>query len=363
MKIGVLDDYQNVAPQMADWTPHEKRYRRMQNKNRRIVLKARPTDIAGPEHFAEETVSVRAPDSGEILLETLLVSIDPAIRVWINEDPGYVAPVKIGEAVRASGIARVIESRADGFSPGDLVEAPVGWQSHPTMPTTEIEKLDLNLGGPLDWVGLLGMTGLTAYFGMREIAAVRPGETVLVSAAAGAVGQVAGQIGKIEACRVVGIAGGAEKCNRLTSELGFDAAIDRRAESDLAAAIARACPEGVDVYYDNVGGATLEAAIANLRADARVAICGRISQTAGGELHGVRNLGLLVGKRARLQGFGYNVFTDRFSEARAWLAVQAKSGRLRQRLHVLDGLESAPAGLGMLFRGENNGKLVARVAE
>jgi NADPH-dependent curcumin reductase CurA len=170
----------------------------------------------------------------------LLLSIDPAMRVWISENPGYVPPVAIGEVMRGSGIARVLESRADEFSPGEIVQAPLGWQSHPTLPSAKIEKLDLNLGGSLDWIGLLGMTGLTAYFGMREIGGVRPGDTVLVSAAAGAVGQVAGQIGKIEACRVVGIAGGAEKCRRLTAEIGFDAAIDYRAESDLVGAITRA---------------------------------------------------------------------------------------------------------------------------
>jgi NADPH-dependent curcumin reductase CurA len=335
----------------------------MNNTNRRFVLKTRPTGIAGPEHFAEQTVPVRMPESGEVLLETLLLSIDPAMRVWISENPGYVSPVEIGEVMRGGGIARVLESRADRLSPGEIVKASTGWQSHPTLSAAEIDKIDLDLGGPLEWIGLLGLTGLTAYFGMREIGAARAGETVLVSAAAGGVGQVAGQIGKIEACRVVGIAGSAEKCRRLTGEFGFDAAIDYRAEPNLAAAIARVCPDGIDVFYDNVGGPTLEAALANLRIGARVVICGRISQTAGGELYGVRNLGLLIGKRARIQGFAVSDFTHRFPEARTWLAAQAKSGRLRQNVHVIDGLERTPVGLAMLFRGENNGKLVVRVAE
>ena len=335
----------------------------MQKINRRFILRARATGIAGPEHFSEESSPARTPDSGEVLLETVLLSIDPAMRVWINENPGYVPPVQIGDLMRGDGIARVLESRAEGFAPGDIVRGRVGWQSYPTLSAAQLEKLDLDLGGPLDWIGLLGMTGLTAYFGMREIAAIKPGETVLVSAAAGGVGQVAGQIGKIEACRVVGIAGGAEKCGRLTGELGFDAAIDYRAEPDLAAAIAHACLGGIDVFYDNVGGPTLDAALANLHSGARVVICGRISQTAGGAPYGVRNLGLLIGKRARMQGFGFTDFAYRYHEARTWLASQAKSGRLRQHLHVLDGLERAPVGLGMLFRGENNGKLVVRLAE
>jgi NADPH-dependent curcumin reductase CurA len=189
------------------------------------------------------------------------------------------------------------------------------------------------------------------------------GDTVLVSAAAGAVGQVAGQIGKIEACNVVGIAGSSEKCQRLTSELGFDAAIDYRAEPDLAAAIAHACPNGVDVFYDNVGEPTLDAALANLRVGARVVICGRISQTGGGDLYGIRNIGMLIGKRARIQGFSVFDFSACNPEAHTWLSAQAKLSRLRQHAHVLDGLELAPVGLRMLFRGENNGKLVVRVAK
>ena len=180
--------------------------------------------------------------------------------------------------------------------------------------------------------------------------------------AAGAVGQVAGQIGRIEACRVVGIAGGREKCDYLTAELGFDAALDYKAEPDLSAAIARTCPDGVDLFYDNVGGATLEAAIDHLALHGRVVICGRISQTASAELYGVRNLGNLIGKRGTIQGFVVFDYAQRYAEARRWLAAQRDAGRLRQKCHVIDDLSRAPEGLGMLFRGENTGKLVVRVA-
>ena len=334
----------------------------MRNANRRFVLRARPTGRPGPEHFAEETVSVRQPEAGEVLLETLYVSIDPAMRVWIDDKPSYAPPVGIGEVMRAFGIARVVESRAAGLVAGDVVMARPGWQSHPTMAAGEVEKLDASLGSPEDWLGLIGMTGLTAYFGLREVGAVRPGETVLVSGAAGAVGQVVAQIGKIEACRVVGIAGGAEKCRYLVDELGLDAAIDYKAEGDLAAAIRRTCPGGVDVFFDNVGGPTLDAALANLRLHARVVICGRISQTAAETLYGVTGLGQLIGTRARIQGLLVSDYAARFAEGRTWLAAQRDAGRLRQRLHVLEGLEQAPAGLGMLFRGENMGKLAVRVA-
>jgi len=334
----------------------------MRNANRQFTLAARPSGLAGPEHFAERIAPIRSPDPGEVLLETLYLSIDPAMRVWINENPGYVPPVAIGEVMRAGGIARVLESRAEGLAPGDVVLARTGWQSHPTLPAAEINRIDLALGVPLDWLGLLGMTGLTAYFGLREVGRARPGETILVSGAAGAVGQVVGQIGKIDDCRVVGIAGGAEKCALLVDEHGFDAAIDYKAEPDLAAAIGRTCPGGVDVFYDNVGGPTLDAALAALRVRGRAVICGRISQTASTELYGVRNIGLLIGKRARIEGFVVSDFQDRFAQARHWLAAQRDAGQMHQRLHVVDGLEQAPAGLGMLFRGENMGKLVVKVA-
>jgi NADPH-dependent curcumin reductase len=334
----------------------------MRNANRRFVLKARPEGIAGPEHFTEEAVAVRSPEPGEVLLETMYVSVDPAMRVWVSGNPGYVPRVEIGEVMRAGGIARVVESRAAGFAAGDLVRASVGWQSHPTLPAQGIEKLDLSLGGPLDWLGLLGLTGKTGYFGMREVGAVRPGETVLVSGAAGGVGQIAGQVARIEECRVVGIAGGVDKCAYLAKDLGFDAAIDYKAEPDLTAAIARACPNGVDVFFDNVGGPTLDAALANLRVGARVVICGRVSQTAIAEFYGVRNLGELIGKRARLQGFVVFDCANRYPEAHHWLATQNKAGRLHQRMHVLEDLGRAPEGLGMPFRGENLGKLAVQVS-
>lgn len=333
----------------------------MRNANRRIVLRARPTGVAGPEHFAEEAEAVRAPGPGEVLLETLFVSVDPAMRVWISENPGYVQRIEPGETMRASGIARVLESRVEGLAAGDLVHARTGWQSHPTLAGEAVEKLPDGIGSPTDWLGVLGTTGLTAFFGMRAVGLVRPGETVLVSGAAGGVGQIAGQVARIEACRVVGIAGGAEKCAWLRDELGYHATIDYKAEPDLAAAVARACPGGLDVFYDNVGGATLDAALGNLALRARVVICGRISQTAASELYGVRNMGQLIGKRARVEGFVVTDFQHRFAEGRAWLTARMRDGSLRHRVHEIAGLERAPEALGMLFRGGNTGKLVVRV--
>jgi len=333
------------------------------NANRQLRLKARPEGLAGPEHFDETTEPVRQPAAGEALVETLLLSIDPAMRVWMNEDPGYVPPVPLGGVMRAGGIGRVLESRIPGIEAGDLVQGRLGWQSHPTLAAEGLQKLDLSLGDAKAWIGPLGTSALTAYFGMTAVGGVRPGETVLVSGAAGAVGQIAAQVGTLSHCRVVGIAGGAEKCAYLTGELGLAAAIDYKATDDLAAAIRTAAPEGVDLYFDNVGGPTLDAAIAGMAPKGRIAICGRISQTAAAELYGVKNLGLAIGKRLRIEGFIVSDFHDRYDEARAWLAGELKAGRLKQRLHLLDGLEQAPTGLRMLFEGGNTGKLAIRVAK
>jgi NADPH-dependent curcumin reductase CurA len=197
---------------------------------------------------------------------------------------------------------------------------------------------------------------------MRDIGSVKPGDRVLVSAAAGGVGQIAAQIARIEACHVAGIAGGAEKCAWLASELGLNAVIDYKAENDLAAAIGRTCPGGIDLYFDNVGGPILDAALLHLREGARVVLCGRISQIATDPPYGIRNLGQLLTRRARMQGFQVFRYHDRYEEARAWLATRHREGRLQQRLHVLEGLDTAPTALGMLFRGENSGKLVVRVS-
>jgi hypothetical protein len=303
----------------------------------------------------------RTPASGEVLLETVYLSIDPAMRSWMGEGAGYGQGVPLGEVMRGGGIARVLESCSEGFASGDLVQARVGWQTHPTLAGRHLQKLDLTLGTAEDWIGPLGLSAVTAWFGMREVGGLRRGDRVLVSAAAGGVGQIAVQIARIEGCRVVGIAGGAAKCAFVANELGADAAIDYKAEQDLAGAIARACPEGVDVYFDNVGGPTLDAALAHLNEDARVVLCGRISQTLAAEPYGVRNLHRLAAVHGRMQGFLVFNYRARYDEARAWLAARLREGRLRQKLHVLEGLDQAPVGLGMLFRGENTGKLVVRL--
>lgn len=218
--------------------------------NHRILLGARPTGIPQPDNFIADSVPVRAPGDDEVLLETIYLSIDPAMRSWMSE------AVPLGAVMRSGGIARVLESRSGGFAAGELVQARLGWQTHPTLPARYLQKVDLSRGDARAWIGPLGLSAVTAYFGMRDIGAVKPGDRVLVSAAAGGVGQIAAQIARIEACHVVGIAGGAEKCAFLADELRLDAVLDYKAEPDLAAAIGRACPDGIDLYFDNVGGPT-----------------------------------------------------------------------------------------------------------
>jgi NADPH-dependent curcumin reductase CurA len=325
--------------------------------NQRILLRSRPTGIPQPDNFVADDAPLRTPERDEVLLETLLLSIDPAMRSWMLD------AVPLGEVMRGGGIARVLESRSAAFRPGELVQARLGWQTHPTLPARYLQKVDERRGDALAWIGPLGLSAVTAYFGMRDIGAVKPADRVLVSAAAGGVGQIAAQIARIEACWVAGVAGGAEKCAWLREDLRLDAAIDYKAENDLAAAIGRACPDGIDLYFDNVGGPTLDAALLHLREGARVVLCGRISQVAADAPYGVRNLGQILSRRARMQGFQVFRYHDRYEEARAWLAARHRDGQLRQRLHILDGLHHAPAALGMLFRGENTGKLAVRVKD
>lgn len=331
--------------------------------NHRLLLAARPLGIPGPANFTADSEPARAPGPGEVLLETIYLSVDPAMRSWMSEGTTYQQGIALGEVMRGGGIARVLDSRAKGFVVGDLVQARLGWQTHPTIAGSYLHKLDPALGTVEDWIGPLGLSAVTAYFGLRDIGGMRPGDRVLVSAAAGGVGQIAVQIARIEGCRVAGIAGGAEKCAFVAGELGADAAIDYKAEKDLSAAIGRIFPEGLDLYFDNVGGPTLDAALEHLRQGARVVLCGRISQTHAAQAYGIRNLGRLGSARGRMQGFLVFNYHDRYDEARTWLAARLRDGSLRQKLHVLEGLEQAPIGLGMLFRGENTGKLVIRLAD
>src|SRR4051794_14010483 len=269
--------------------------------NRQIRLAARPqgeVKASDWEHAEEEP---RPPGDGEFAARTLAISLDPAMRGWLDDRPSYLPPVELGAVMRANTVVEVTDSRHPDFAPGEHAVGAFGVQTHVVSDGRGVRKADLAQAPAATYLGALGMTGLTAYFGLLEVGALRDGETVVVSGAAGAVGTVAGQIAKIKGCRVVGIAGGPEKCALLTEELGFDAAIDYRAE-DVGRTLRRHCPDGIDVYFDNVGGEILDAALANLAMHARVVICGAISQYQG-RPHGPVNYMMLLVRRARMQGF------------------------------------------------------------
>ncbi len=311
------------------------------------------------------TAPVKEPADGEVVVQVLYLSLDPAMRGWMNDIRSYVPPVKLGEVFRAAGVGRVTASRSPELSEGDLVYGIVGMQRYATMKASALQRLPADAGVPLTaYLGVLGLPGLTAYFGLFDVGAAQPGDTVLVSAASGAVGSVVGQLAKIHGCRAVGSAGGPDKCRHLTEVLGFDAAIDYKSGGDLAKAIRAACPDGVDVYFDNVGGPMLEAALRRLARGARVVICGAIHHY--NETSAPRGpagyLSLLV-NRARMEGFVVFDYEERYAEARQKLAGWLKEGRLKSQVTIAEGLENAPQALLRLFSGDKLGKLVVRVAD
>jgi NADPH-dependent curcumin reductase CurA len=301
---------------------------------------------------------------GEILVRTLYLSVDPTQRGWMERDT-YMPAVPIGDVMRSGGIGRVVRSSAPGFSPGDLASGMVGWQDYAVLGGNAlVAPVKLPVGVPPTMaMSLFGLTGLTAYHGLLEIGQPKEGEAVVVSGAAGATGMVAAQIAKIKGCRVIGIAGGPEKCGWLTKELGLDAAIDYKSE-DVGARIRELCPNGVDVYFDNVGGDILDAALANLALRGRVVLCGGIASyndLAG--TGGPRNYMNLVLRRGRMEGFIVTDFAAKFGDASRDLATWAREGRLKDRVDIVEGLENAPAALRRLFTGANTGKQLIKVAD
>ncbi len=331
--------------------------------NRQWRLAARPRGLPEPSDwtFAEEAVP--SPGDGEFLVRVELVSLDPAMRGWMNAGRSYVPPVGIGEVMRALGAGAVVASRHPDFSAGDHVSGNFGVQDFAVSDGSGVTRVSLDLAPLTMYLSVLGMTGLTAYFGLLEIGRPQPGETVVVSAAAGAVGMVVGQIAKIKGCRVVGIAGGPEKCRFIVDELGFDVAIDYKHE-DVRTALRERCPDRVDVYFDNVGGEVLDAVLTRLARHARIVICGSISQYNNqGPAQGPANYMALLVDRARMEGFLVFDFASRYREAAAEMAGWIAQGRLRSVEDVVFGLEHFPDTLLKLYRGENLGKLLLAVEE
>ncbi|MGH7296882.1 MAG: NADP-dependent oxidoreductase [Polyangiaceae bacterium] len=332
--------------------------------NRQWRLAARPSGMIDDRTFRMTEEAVVEPGEGEILVRNLVLSLDPTQRGWIARDT-YMPAVKLGDVMRSGAAGRVVETRSANVAEGDLVTGMFGWQDYAVVkadgpvPVTKIPQ-----GVPLELaMSTLGLTGITAYFGLLEVGKPKAGDTVVVSGAAGATGSVVGQIARIHGCRTVGIAGGKDKCDWLLKEARFDAAIDYKHE-DVAARLRELCPKGIDVYFDNVGGDILDAALANLAMRARVVICGAISTYNDAELRpGPKNYMALLVKRARMEGFLVLDYMPRAMEAVMQLLQWVQSGELKDRVDVMRGFENAPKALQRLFTGENVGKQLLRIAE
>jgi len=305
---------------------------------------------------------LQALNDGELLVHNQYLSLDPTNRGWANEVDTYLPAVKLGDVMRGGGIGVVEESRNPNFKAGDHVSGLLGWQEYAVTGGAGLTKLPDNPAIPLTaYMGLFGHIGLTAYYGLLEIGKPKAGETLVVSAAAGAVGSLVGQIGKIIGCRVVGTAGSDEKCRWLAEELGFDAAINYKKDNVLEA-LKRACPNGIDVYFENVGGEILDAVLALINIGARISLCGLISQyNATERVPGPYNLVMLIVKRARIEGFLVTDYTDRAQEAMAQLGRWLMESKIKYRVDVVEGLEQAPSAVNKLFDGSNQGKLVVKI--
>jgi NADPH-dependent curcumin reductase CurA len=331
--------------------------------NHSIRLAARPVGLPTKEDFTSAEEAVREPDDGEVVVKILFIALDPAMRGWMNEGRSYVPGVGIGEVMRAFTAGRVVASKHPGLAEGDHVTGLLGTQEYAVVSGDALYKVDASLAPLPVFISTLGMPGMTAYFGLLDIGKPAEGETVLVSGAAGGVGGLVGQIAKIKGARAVGIAGGAEKCRHVVDELGFDACIDYKA-GDLDAALAQHCPDGIDVYFDNVGGAILDAALARLRRHARVVICGAISQYNTTEaMTGPANYLSLLVNHATMTGFVMSDYLDRIAEGAREMAMWLAEGRIKSREDIAEGLESFPEVLLRLFSGENTGKLVLALAD
>jgi NADPH-dependent curcumin reductase len=336
--------------------------------NHQVRLAKRPVGVPTRDNWSFTSEPVQEPSAGGVLVKTLALSLDPAMRGWMNDAKSYIPPVGIDEVMRAGGIGKVIASQNPKFAVGDLVSAGLGVQEYMLVAEDQIKRsgmfrIDPRLGTPNQWLNVLGMPGMTGYFGLLDIGLPRPGETVVVSGAAGAVGQTVGQLAKIKGCRVVGIAGGRAKCDWVVNELGFDACVDYKA-GNVKAGLKEHCPKGVDVYFDNVGGEILDDVLSRLARGARIVICGAISQYNNTTpVQGPKNYLSLLVNRARMEGMVVFDYADRFPVAVAELAGYLKDGRMKSKEDVVQGLETFPEALIKLFTGENFGKLVLQVAE
>ena len=328
--------------------------------NKQWIYARRPTAEVSPENFDLLESPIPEPKAGEVLVRTTLLSLDPASRAWM-QGATYRSQLNPGDVMAGWGLGEVVSSGAKGFEPGDLVSGEYGWQQYATLPARALTKHDKK-HKPEHILGVLGITGLTAYFGMLDVGRPRPGETVLVSGAAGAVGSIAGQIAKIAGCRVIGTTGGAEKCKWIVDELGFDAAIDYKSDN-LDKALKAACPNGLNVYFDNTGGDVLAAALRRMNVFGRVSCCGAISQyNAAAPAPGPFGVpGFIVTKRIRMEGFVVMDFYNRRAQAEDALGRWLAEGKLKAPVDIVEGFEKMPSALAGMFAGKNKGKLMVRV--
>jgi NADPH-dependent curcumin reductase CurA len=334
----------------------------MENRNRQVLLKQRPTGAPTPADFTIAEAPLPDPAEGEVLVRGIYLSLDPYMRGRISGQRSYARPVEVGAVIEGRVVGEVARSRAPAFRPGDYVLGGFGWQLYSSVPATGLLKLDPAVAPLSTALGVLGMPGLTAYIGLDEIGKPQRGETVVVSAASGAVGAVVGQLAKRAGARVVGIAGGAGKCRWVETELGFDTCIDHRS-GDLGAALDRACPKGIDVYWENVGGAVQQAVFPRLNDFARMVMCGMVAEYNDVEPRPGPNLMSAVRKRIKIQGFIVSDRWQRFAEYRAMAAPLLKSGELRYREDIVDGLDQAPEAFIGLLQGRNFGKLVVKLGD
>ncbi len=333
----------------------------MSERNRRLVLAERPTAMVDASTVRTEETDVPVPGNGEALTRVRYISIDPTIRTWMNDAPGYLPPIAIGEVVRAGGVAEVVESNSDRYSPGDLLFGMTGWQDYAIADEggNRMQRLPAGVS-PTSALSVFGMTGMTAYFGLIDVGKVAEGDVVVVSGAAGATGSTVGQIAKIKgASKVVGIAGGPEKCAWIVDELGFDVAIDYKSE-DVRRRLKAGGP-AIDVYFDNVGGEILNAALANIALRGRVVLCGAISGYNERNAPGPSNYTMLIVRRGRMEGFIILDYVDRYAEAQAQIGGWLAEGRIKAAEHIVEGLENAPDALNLLFTGGNTGKVIVKV--
>lgn len=336
------------------------------NQNRQFRLAARPIGLPKASDWSVTTENLRELNDGEMLVQTIYLSLDPAMRGWMNEGKSYIRPVAIGEVMRAGAIGKVLASKSSRFQPGDYVSGGIGvqtyWQGAADDRSAAFQKIDPALAPLPSYLNTLGMPGMTAYFGLLEIGQPKTGETVVVSGAAGAVGQTVGQIARQLGCRVVGIAGGKEKCDFVVNELGFDACIDYKSES-VKDGLKQHCPNGVDVYFDNVGGDILDTVLTRINMKARIVICGAISQYNNtSAIQGPSNYLALLVNRARMEGMVVFDYIQRYPEAIKAMSGWMSEGKFKTREDIVQGIDAFPEALLMLFAGKNFGKLILQIA-